>query len=367
MSDRTRTPQVEPGPTSEIGLDGLGRQLFVLARVGLLPAKIMELQVARGDLDMLLDLASDAPSPRDRAQALVDLVVRAANALGPGPLGESVRQLYGTTPGERGLPYQRRHAGAAFAWDPDIEVASYDRRNRRNGINALEHQILELKREDERQALAATLASGFLPPPVDPSQDRPNVAFRRLGFSAETHIVRGSRHPAFTDWRYRDIALTGQEQYFRIFTQVEAKLTIEPLDDSITVERPLGANRFGYQIWLVRFRERPERGQTIAWGVRKQFSMPRLDPTDRDWLSLAASQPDQITEGTFTVNLEQADELPERFVRFITPKMTLPNLRGPTWPVPETGDRRKTVTFDYLTPWHSHGIYWWWDPPVTIR
>jgi hypothetical protein len=316
---------------------------------------------------MLLDLASSAPSPRERAQALVDLVVAAVNALGDGALGESVRKLFGTNPGEHGLPYQRRHAAASYAWDPDIDVPSYDRRHRRTAITALQHRILELKREDERRALQATLADGFLPPPAAAEHDQPNLAFKRLGFSAETHIIGAGRHPAYTDWRYRDIALTGREQYHRVFTQVEARLVIEPLDDSVTVERPVGVNRFGYQIWLIRFRTMPERGQEFAWGVRKRFLPPRVEPTDKDWLSLAVSQPDHIAQGSFTVNLENADELPDRFARFVTPKMTLPNLRGPVWPLPLTEDPRKTVTFEYLTPLHSHGIYWWWTAKEVVR
>jgi hypothetical protein len=360
MSDETRTPQAEPGPTTDVALDDVGRQLFVLARVGLLPGKILDRQRSEADLGMLLDLASSSPVPREKAQALVTLVIKAANSLGDGPLGESVRKLYGTDRGEQGLPYRRRHASASFAWDPDIDVPSYDRRHRRTGINALEHRILEIKREDERSALQAALTQTFAPPSVLPDHDRPNLEFKRLSFSAETHILGGSQHPAFTDWRYRDIALTGQQQHFRIFTQVEAKLSIEPLDDSITVERSLGANRFGYQIWLIRFNDTPERGQEIEWGVRKTFSSPRLDPTDKDWLSLAASQPNCITKGDFTVNLTEADELPERFARFITPKMTLPNLRGPIWPLPQADNLRRTASFEYLTPWHSHGIYWWW-------
>jgi len=360
MSDRTRTEQAGLGSSPDVALDGLGRQLFVLARVGLLPAKILERQRASEDLAMVLELVT-APSPRDQAQALIDLLARAADELGDGPLGESVRRLYGTEPGERGLPYQRRHAAAAYAWDADIEVASYDRRYRRLGIQALQHQLLLLRREQERQTLQATLTGVYLPPPMDPSEDRPNVAFRRLGFSAEAHILSGSRSPAYTDWRYHDIAVTGREQRFRVFTQVEAKVALEPLDDTVTIERSLGANRFGYQVWLVRFRELPELGQEIRWGVRKHFLPPRLQATDHDWLSLAASQPGVIAEGRFTVNYDNAGEQPARFAKFITPKMTLPNLRGPVWPLPPPNEHRQTVTFELLTPWHSHGIYWWWN------
>jgi hypothetical protein len=39
--------------------------------------------------------------------------------------------------------------------------------------------------------------------------------------------------------------------------------------------------------------------------------------------------------------------------------MTLPTLRGAVWPLPESKELRKTVVFEYLAPWHSHGIYWW--------
>jgi hypothetical protein len=335
----------------------MGRELLALARAGLVASRIIE---RRATLSLLLEFASESSERRKQAEDLISLVVEACDDLGPGCLGESARKFYGTGQGEREFPYERRHANAAEAWNPDIEVRSWDRRHRREIITELEHMMLNLKREKEQSSLRDALAQKYLPPPVDPRHDRPNSDFERLEFRAETHIIGSDRRPIFTDWTYRDIAIRGDQQYHRVFTQMEARVTIESLCDFVEVERELGVNRFGYQIWLVRFVDPPKRGDIYEWSIRKRFTgLPQK--VEKDWLSLAVSQPRNIERGTLIVNLEEAQERPKRFARFITPKMTLPTLRGAVWPLPESKELRKTVVFEYLAPWHSHGIYWWWE------
>jgi hypothetical protein len=338
----------------------MGQQLLALAKAGLLISEILQRQSERGDLGLLLEFASQSSEPRQQAQDLINLVIVACDELGPGPLGESARKFYGTSPGEREFPYERRHANASWAWDQDIQIASWDRRHLKEVIKELEYKLLELKREAEQAQLRYTLTHDYLPQPVDPKNDRPNRDFERLEFQAETHIVENERRPLYTDWHYRDMAVRGGQQYHRIFTQIEARVTVESLCDFVEVEQELGVNRYGFQIWQVRFPNPPERGDIYEWSVRKRFSGELAEPVETGWLSLAVSQPKNIERGTFTVNLDEAAELPRRFARFITPKMTLPNLRGPVWPLPESDKLSRTVTFDYLTPWQSHGIYWWW-------
>jgi hypothetical protein len=339
----------------------MGQQLVALAKAGLLVSRIIERQTRRGDLSLLLDFSSESGDSREQAQELVNLVVRGCDELGPGFLGQSARKYYGTDRWEREFPYERRHANAAEAWNADIQVTSWDRRYRRRIITELEHKILELRREAEQAKLRSTLEQGYLPPPVDPKHNKPNTDFKRLEFRAETHIVGSDRRPRFTDWHYRDIAVTGNQRYFRIFTQMEARVTLESTCDFVQVEQELGANRYGQQIWQIRFVNPPKRGDIYEWSVRKHFSGELAEPVDRGWLSLAVSQPKNIERGTFTVDFSQATEAPTRFSRFITPKMTLPTLRGPVWDLPGSSERRRTVTFEYLTPWQSHGIYWWWE------
>jgi hypothetical protein len=317
----------------------------------------------RQKLNLLLEFASESSEPRKQAEQLINLVVKACAQLGPGPMGESARKYYGTELGEREFPYERRHANAAWAWDSDIEVSSWDRRHRRGVIIELQYRMLSLKQEEAQSKLRATNAQIYLPPPADPKQALPNPDFERLEFRAETYIVGKERRRRFTDWHYRDFAVRGGHQYHRIYTTMEARVTIESLCDFVEVEREMGVNQYGYQIWLVRFLNPPAEGTIYEWSVRKYFSDAPTEKIDNDWLSLAVSQPKSIERGTFIVNLEEAEEAPKRFARFITPKMTLPVLRGPTWNLPESNELRRTVTFEYLTPWHSHGIYWWWESP----
>jgi hypothetical protein len=360
MSDVNQTPRRTSRPTPD-SLDAMGQELLTLARTGLVPSRIIERQAAHGGLSLLLEFASQSSERRKRAEDLISLVVEACNDLGPGGLGQSARKLYGIGLGEREFPYERRHANAAESWNPDIEVSSWDRRHRREVITELEYKMLSLKREAEQAKLRDTLAQNYLPPLVDPRNDRPNADFERLEFRAETHIVGTERRPFFTDWKYRDIAIRGGQQYHRVFTQMEARVTIESRCDFVEVEQELGVNRYGYQIWLIRFVDPPKRGDIYEWSIRKRFSGELPEEVDKGWLSLAVSQPKNIERGTFVVNLEEAEERPKRFARFITPKMTLPTLRGPIWPLPESDELCKTIAFEYLTPWQSHGIYWWWE------
>ena len=339
----------------------MGRELLALARAGLVASRIMERQATNGGLSLLLEFASQSFDRRKRAEDLISLVVDACNHLGPGGLGQSARKFYGTGQGEREFPYERRHANAAEAWNPDITVSSWDRRHRRAVIVELEYKMLDLKRETEQSKLRDALTQRYLPQPVDSKNDRPNSDFERLEFCAETHIIGTDRRPLFTDWKYRDIAIRGGQQHHRIFTQMEARVTVESLCDFIEVERELGINRFGYQIWLVRFVNPPKRGDIYEWSIRKRFHGELTEKVDKGWLSLAVSQPRNIERGTFVVNLEEAQERPKRFARFITPKMTLPTLRGPVWPLPESDELHRTTVFEYLAPWQSHGIYWWWE------
>jgi hypothetical protein len=359
MSDVTETPPESRGPTPD-GLDAMGRELLTLARAGLVASRIIERQAADDGLGLLLEFASQSSERRKQAEDLISLVVEACNDLGPGGIGQSARKFYGTGQGEREFLYERRHANAAEAWNPDIAISSWDRRHRREVITELEHKMLSLKREAEQARLRDALALEYLPPPVDPRHDRPNKDFERLEFRAETHIVGTERRPLFTDWKYRDVAISGGQQYHRIFTQMEARVTIESLCEFVEVEQELGVNRYGYQIWLVRFADPPRRGDIYEWTIRKRFHGDLPEEVDKGWLSLAVSQAKNIERGTFVVNLTEAQERPRRFARFITPKMTLPTLRGPVWPLPESDERCRTVVFDYLTPWQSHGVYWWW-------
>jgi hypothetical protein len=143
---------------------------------------------------------------------------------------------------------------------------------------------------------------------------------------------------------------------------MDARVTVESLDDFVEVDQELGIiNNYGYQIWLVRLRDPPARGQVYEWSIRKRFRNELDERVDKGWLSLAVSQPRSIDRGALAVNLERAAEYPGRFARFITPKMTLPNLRGPVWELPNSRDLKRSVTFEYLAPWQSHGIYWWWS------
>ncbi len=355
----TRTVPNHSGPNPD-ALDGMGRQLLALARTGLVTSRIIERETSK-KLGLLLGFASESSEPRKQAEELIDLVVKACAELGPGPLGESARKYYGTELGEREFPFERRHASAACAWDSDIEVESWDRRHRREVITEVEHQILSIKQREAQSKLRAANAQSYLPPPADPREAIPNPDYERLEVRAETHIIGNERRPLFTDWHYRDFAVRGGRQYHRIYTTVEARVTIESLCDFVEVERELGVNQYGYQIWVVRFLNPPEEGATYEWSIRKHFNDKPDVPIDRDWLALAVSNPNGIDRGTFIVNMEQAKEVPKRFARFITPKMTLPVLRGPVWDLPESNELRRTVTFEYLAPWYSHGIYWWWE------
>jgi hypothetical protein len=133
MSDVTQTQRRTPRPTPD-GLDAMGRELLTLARTGLVASRIMEREATNGGLSLLLEFASQSSGRRKRAEDLISLVVEACNDLGPGGLGQSARKFYGTGQGEREFPYERRHANAAEAWNPEIAVSSWDRRHRREVI-----------------------------------------------------------------------------------------------------------------------------------------------------------------------------------------------------------------------------------------
>ena len=353
--DNTQTGLGRIGPTPD-GMSGIAEQLLTLAHTGLLPSAIVERQQTKGGLGLLLDMSSPGSQLVAQAESLISYVCQACDKLGGGPLGNSGRKLFGTAPGEREFPYSRRHAGAADAWDPDIKVESYDRRHRKIVLAEIEHQLLTLTTSTARSELLVSL--GKLPL-ADPTEVRPNLGFRRLEFRAHTYIVGDDPHPVYTDWHYVDVVARDGEQDFRIFTHMDGNVTIESLSDFVTVQRPLGVNPYGYQVWLLRFSRPLQRGEQIEWGVRKHFH-DVTGPDGHDWLSLAASQPRAIESGSFSVDLTLSTLLPKRFVRFIVPKGNLPNLRGPTWDIPIPKSRIVTATFDYLHPWHSHGIFWWW-------
>ena len=83
------------------------------------------------------------------------------------------------------------------------------------------------------------------------------------------------------------------------------------------------------------------------------------DDTTFGYLALAASQPRPIGTGSFAANFAESRHRPRSVVGFVTPKHTLPTIRGRKWPVELKGDRAFEA-FSSLTPWHSHGIMWLW-------
>jgi len=270
--------------------------------------------------------------------------------------------MYGTAPGERGLPYPDRHLRAAEAWLDGMTPATFDRRHRHGLIRALEMEMLGMLRDGALVTLRRYLNQDPGLRPLPDAMDRPNLAFKRLHVRARTYLIDARRPAAYTDWFYNDIATRGDQREFLISTKVDARVEIEALTpETILPIQPLGINQNGYQVWRMQFVETPARGQEIEWAIRKHFREPRREVLDKDWLSIAVSQPRPIESGRFEVDLSLAKERPLRFAKFVTPKQTLPVLRGTEEALgPDKRSNVIGVDFESLVPWHSHGVYWWW-------
>ncbi len=340
------------------GLDDFGHELNRLANFGLTAAGI---SAHRAELRILLQLVG-GDDEDTRAGKLIDLVIDGCHRLHAANerYGASAIELFGTRKGGQGRPYSLRLQAAADAWEIGMEPATFNRRHRRKVIKDLEVAVLELQRDAIRASFRRWLDRDAAFQPLPSSANQPNLAFKRRHFRAVSHIVGSDRRPAYTDWTYDDVATQGGEPFFRIYTKEDdARVEILAASDNVEVERPLGVDPWGSQVWLVRFNEVPQRGQEVEWSVRKVFHRWDDEIPPLGHLSLAVSQPRPIESGTIEVNFEHAAEHPERFVRFITPKQTLPNLRGEEWPViPVRGSA--TAPFEALVPAHSHGLMWFW-------
>ena len=343
------------GGTSVEGLDGLGSELSHLAEIGLTTTGINK---HLGALPICLQLVSG----KNKALQLIDLINDGCIRLTSTNkrYGDVATDLFGSRPGERGRPYSSRLATAAGSWQENLAPASFNRRHRAKVLRELQQAVLELLQDATGATFRRWLELDVSLLPLPHHQNKSNLSFKRLHFNAITYIEGSDRRPSHTDWTYHDIATVGDVDQFRIFTKEDdARVEITARSDNIQVDRPLGVDPGGYQVWLIRFKKPPQRREEVEWSVRKTFHRSASPPIPFGWISLAASQPQSIESGTMEVNTKGAKVAPMRFTGFVTPKQTLPELRGTSWPVvPVNG--RATVSFDQLVPWHSHGTSWFW-------
>jgi hypothetical protein len=338
-------------------LDQAGRELNQLARISLVVTRI---DGRAADLPELLSLAS--PHHEQRAAALAELVEAGCRRLGAMDerFGEVATRLFGAEPGAHGRPYPIRLAEAADSWQEGMAPATFNRRHRSKVIRELMRAMKLLRRDANAPAFRLWLERDPAFLPIRDEDDRPNLSFKRLHVHARSHIQGVDRRNSYTDWTYNDVVTRPTDGLFRIFTKEDnARVELVPRSSNVQAVRPLGLDRHGSQVWLMQLLDLPPIGQDFEWSVRKVFH--RFDDTEAEpgWLALAVSQPRPILSGTFELAFGDAVSPPVEFYRFVTPKQTLPNLRGQEW---EVQPKRSVATaiFDDLQPNKSHGLMWSW-------
>jgi hypothetical protein len=349
--------------------DDLARELRYLAKLGLVTERVM--RCAGGPDARLRTLLALQGFNRTetlplRVAAVVDAVADVCHKV-EGSVGNQARALFGAARNERELPYNERLSAAAAFWASDDDsrrargkkhaVDSFRRRGIAPVVIAVELKLLERQRDASHQKLNEIRKAGSLGSLISDEDDAPNKAFLRLAFHARMVFKGLSRFPSYTDWSYTDLIRFPAPRTFRVFTNADSCIEIEAVDDSIAGVEPLGVNINGYQVHRVHFDSVPPPGGTITWSIRKRYLDHLQKP--QTWLSLAQSQPEYLSEGTLVVQFDR-EQVPARVERFITPRGTLPQLRGYRQRIDPAPPNIFTAPFNGLAPWHSHGIYWWW-------
>lgn len=338
-------------------LDETGRELSRLARVSLVASAIAG---ARDELSALLALASADPALQ--ARALVELVedgcvrLRQRNER----FGEVATLLFGAEPGYYGRPYAERLADAAEAWKEGTSGETFNRRHRAKVIRELTVSIKSLRRDADAPAFRLWLERDPAFRPLTDEDDRPNLSYVRLGVRACSYLRGVDRRPSYTDWTYRDVMTRPHDGTFRLFTKEDnAWVQMQGLSRNVRAVRALGINPFGYQVWLMQLLDLPPVGEPYSWSVRKTFH--RFDSTEPEpgWVALAVSQPSPIETGLFALDFTQAEAGPIEFCQFVTPKQTLPNLRGTESEVHATAGIA-AAPFEQMQRDQSYGLMWSW-------
>jgi hypothetical protein len=269
-------------------------------------------------------------------------------------MSEEVSELFGVDRHRRGLPYEARRGNAIVLWDPEsaYQPENWARRRMKRLINEVETQLLLADRLEATELLRLRATD---------IHSAPDRYFERLEFSAETWLNEFGRAD-YTDWSYVDLPLRDGQQERHIYSKADARVIVEPLDSSIEIIGFCGVDNYGYQSWLVRHSESVHAGEEISWRYRRRFLPPYTAEPD-SWLALTTSHAHYIKFGRFVVNFHPARPV-RRAGKFATPKGTLPTLRGPTEEL-RLINQGSVVGADFkrLTPWHSHGIYWWLAEP----
>jgi hypothetical protein len=339
------------------GLDQAGRELNRLARISLV---VSQIEQHRAELPELLNLA--ATDPARQAAALIELVEDGCTRLRQldDRYGEVATELFGADTGEHGRPYASRLAAAADAWEPGLQPASFNRRHRNKVVRELMRTVKNLRSDANAPAFRLWLERDPAFQPLRDEDDWPNLSFKRLHVRARSRMQGIDRRPSHTDWTYHDVVTNPTDGFYRVPTKDDnARVEIQAISPNVRAVRPLGVSRHGFQVWLMRFTERLAVGDDFEWSIRKVFH--RFDDTEAEpgWLALGVSQPGPIESGTFELVFRDAEKPPVEFVRFVTPKQTLPNLRGTEWPV-EPNRSVATASFQSLEPNYSYGLMWSW-------
>lgn len=363
VSAMSREPDLGQNSDTASSADdsGLARELDLLARIGLTVRALTE----HSDKCPLLRARAAPGAPQLAERAVIELVTQACARLTSvnERYGLCATLLFGARTGDYGRSYARRNADAADCWREGLSTASFNKRHRAKVVGELAEQVISLT-EQAKAPFRLWLERDPAFRPISAADNAPNYAFVRRQVRAITYIMGSDRRPAYTDWHYLDVTHGGVD-VFRISTkQDDARVDIEALSSNVTILGHLGVDPFGSQGCGVRFDHVPGPDEEIEWAVRKRFAWWTGDQPDQDWLSVGVTQGRSIEAGTFELDFKNADEQPSQVIEFITPKQTLPYIRGTQQPAKIIG-RRAVAVFEDLQPWFSYGLMWHWPHALT--